>query len=171
MPSVLISTFRKKITRHSTLIIILLTVLILGLFVMRIAFREINPFFKEGFALMVTALLVTALFIHNRRSSRLKALKSSDPSSTVNELESLIQKDRDFFQKTQMFRIIVGTVLLSGFIFLLFFFPDSWLTIHAFVVFIAIILITILQGWMLMKDGIMLQDIKHAMRDHPSDIS
>ena len=171
MPSVLISTFRKKITLHSSLSLILLVVLAVGLFVFRFSTDTINSFIKGAFSLTILILLFAGSAILSRKSSRLKVLNPSNPTGTVSDLESLIDKERIMYQQTQMIRLIAGTVLLTAFLALLFFKPDWWLNGYVFTGFIGLVLISMLQGWMLMKDGMMLQDIKHSLRDQPSDIS
>lgn len=75
------------------------------------------------------------------------------------------------YQQTQMLRLMAAVVLLAGFLLLLFLKPDAWYSGYIFTGFIGLVLLSMLKGWMLMKDGMMLQDIKHAIRDQTSGIS
>ena len=171
MPSELISTFRKKISTYSTWLLILLTVLAIGLFVIRFLIDTFNPFLKGVFSLSILIFIFAGSAILDRKSSRLKILNPSDPQRTVTDLQSLIESERSLYQQTQMLRLSAGFILLAGFFALLFLKPDAWFNGYVFTGFVGLVLLSMLKGWMLMMDGMMLQDIKHALKDQTSDIS
>src|SRR5687768_16032492 len=171
MPSVLISTFRKRISFHSNLSLILLAVLAIGMFAFIVSIDTFNPFVKGAFSISILIFLFAGTAILDRKSTRLKTLNRSDPGQTIIDLESHIEKERKMYQQTQLLRLIAGVVSLAGFFASLFLKPDAWYNGYVFMGFIGLTLMSMLHGWMLMKDGMMLQDIKHALRDQTSGIS
>ena len=121
MPIELISTLRKKINFHSTLLIILVTVLMVVLFAVRFIISFDNKFLEGVLMMSFIVLVATAGMIIARKSSRLKALGSDDMQSIIASLEFSLEKEQIAFRKTYQLRFIIGTAFTISMLLLIIF--------------------------------------------------
>jgi hypothetical protein len=84
-------------------------------------------------------------------------------------LEKYLVEKKQRWDNTQLIRFGLMALLLLTMLTLLIFFKETpWAGI-ASTLFVALILATIIKGWLDFNDGILLQDIRHHLRDHTSE--
>ncbi len=166
-PIELISTFRKKLSLHTLLILLLIVSVMAGLFI----YGSIEPFWK-GASIMARLLLAfLAHFVIMRRISLYKIWDVGDPDRTLIQFESVAEKKHKAFHKTTMMRSIAGMILTLGLLLLVLYNPHSIWTGQIFILWLAWIVWPMILGWILMKEQMMVQDLKHSSRDQTSEIS
>ena len=171
MPSELISTFRKNISFYSTLTVCLLAILLPLPFIYRKVIANEDPFAEGALSALFVLTLLTIGLVLDRKSSRLKSLDPANPNATVVALENELGKDHGYLRNAKIPLLGFGFASMSGLLLMIFFKGDPYLTGLIFTHTFGIILLPMMRGWTLMKDGMMLQDIKHAIKDHTSEIS
>ena len=101
----------------------------------------------------------------------LKFLNPQDPQATVSAFENYLAEKRESFSRTTKARLILGGLTTIVLILVLCFEPDSrYISIMAFGL-VFVVLLSMLVSWTLMQDAMMFQDLKHTMRNYPSEIS
>ncbi len=117
-------------------------------------------------------MLFLTSYIPVRRHIVLSKLFDLDrPGETAENMEIYIQKRMEAFNSTTVFRLVFGMSCVTGMVLLMFYNPSSPLSATMGVVFIYVVLLSMLISWMNMQDSIMLQDLKHSLRNYPSEIS
>ena len=163
-PSELISTFQKKI-RFQTIIVLLLIAVIM---VIVLLVKSKDPFYKGVEAGGAVVLVYMAYLIFTRRKRYAEILNPLEPEITLSKFESFLETDYSNFRKSDLRRLIVGVFLMVTMLILLFFKPHNGWTGEICVIFMGLIIISMFKSWFLMKDGMILQDLKHIIRDQPS---
>jgi len=92
--------------------------------------------------------------------------RNDDP---YERLEKYLFEKKQRWDNTQLLRIGLMALLLLTMLTLMIFFKETPLTGIASTLFVALILATIIKGWLDFNDGILLQDIRHNLRDHTSE--
>jgi len=171
-PVELIFTFRKKISFSSSWMLVLLSVCVIALIVYYLSIDMSDQPFFEG--LIQASGFVLAVFISlvfNRRKESLKKLNPANPSSSIEDYEKYLNSEKEYFMGATLGRLILGAFMVIALLLLLFYEPHHNITGIVFGGFIGSILLSMIKGWMLMRDGMMLQDIKHSQKDQTSEIS
>lgn len=167
-PSELISTLRKKISYQSILVLLLISVIMLLSFFVP---KGDNPFYHGAIFVCFMVLAFMGLMIYQRRKKYLSILSPSDPTKTILEVETYLEEEYNTFRRTDVIRWIVGTILTLAMLLLIYFKPHSKLTGEVFGTCLGVICLSMMKAWILMRDGMLLQDLKHVTKDHPSEIS
>jgi|SRR5687768_15566354 len=160
-PSELISTFRKKINLYTFFILFLLASGITLLFLLD---REL-PIVKGAVFGGSLALFSTGFRFFERRTSLLKIMQPSQPDRVIIDLETYLDNHYKSFRGNSTIRIAVGLIMMMAMLFLIFYLPDSLWTGFIATQWIWLILFSMMTGWILMKDQMMLQDIKHSINN------
>lgn len=162
-----ISTFRKKISFNYYLVIAVLSIAVV------LSFFVSTPNVVLKHAVSTTGVLLVIIIIQSfvRRKHLLEVLHPDKPDQTIEELQKLLEQDIRTFKGTSGVRLVIGFVLMVAMIFLIIYKPGLSLTGSVAVTWLVIILYSMMKSWSLMKDQMMLQDIKHSMNDHTSAIS
>jgi hypothetical protein len=84
-------------------------------------------------------------------------------------LEKYLGDKKHQWENTQLIRFGLMALLLLVMLTLLIFFKENKWTGIASALFIAFILATMIKGWLDFLDGILLQDIRHSLRDQTSE--
>ena len=166
-PSELISTFRKKINSYTFFILFLFAAGITLLFLLN---RDL-PIVKGAVFGASLALFSTGFKLFERRTSLLKIMQPSRPDRVIIDLEKYLDDQHKAFRGTGTIRIAVGLIMMMAMLILIFYLPDSLWTGFIATQWLWLILFSMMTGWILMKDQMMLQDIKHSINNQPSEIS
>lgn len=170
-PGEAIITYRKKIIFNSSLILVLILIALIGLVFIRAQLREDALFYRGAITVFIFCLGFIGYYQVERRISYLKILDPADPDQSVSRLASHLEIEYKGFRRTDMMRLIIGVVLTLAMLFLIFIQPHATFTGVISAIWISLILLSMMKSWILMKDGMMLQDIKHSLNDQTSDIS
>lgn len=166
-PSELISTFRKKINLYTFFILFLLVAGITLFFLLN---REL-PIVKGAVFGGSLALFSTGIKLLQRRKSLLQILQPNQPERCINDLEKYLDGQHTTFRSTGTIRIVVGLTMMMVMLIMIFYFPESFWTGFIATQWLWLIMYSMMTGWILMKDQMMLQDLKHCTKDQPSAIS
>lgn len=167
----LISTFRKKISFHSLLILLLLTAILILMIYLRTGPLKAGPFSEGLVSVLFLVLFFTGYFTFIRRKNYLKILDPADPVKSLNDFEKYFTTDYQLFRSTDIMRIVIGGILTLVLLLSVYYKPHTFFTGTVFGIWLGLILLSMMKGWMLMRDGMMLQDLKHARKDQTSEIS
>ena len=116
-------------------------------------------------------LLLTCYFPVRRHLALSKILDLDNPGETAENLEIYIHKRIEAFSSTTVLRIVFGIACAAGMVLIMYYNPSSPLGATFGLVLVYLVLLSMLIGWINMQDSIMLQDLKHCLRNHPSEIS
>ena len=107
-------------------------------------------------------------YVFNHRYQMLSCFhpRYDDP---FERLEQYLVEKKQRWDNTQLIRLGLMTLLLLTMFTLLIFYKDNGWSVITSILFIALILATIIKGWLDFNDGILLQDIRHHLRDHTSE--
>ncbi len=169
MISEALSTFRKKINQQTFIVALLGAALVVLYLFLR---SHADPVI-QGFA-WIAGLFGVFLGIQAfiRRYQMLQVLlRHPGPDQTIIQVEKFLTEQSNTFKAGTPVRISIAIVLALGMVLSIFFRPESFYTGAIIMAFIAMILISMLMSWTHMRQLMMLQDLKHAQRDQPSDIS
>lgn len=165
-PIELISTFRKKIHRSTLLaLLVLLAVLIFSFFY---EIPKTNLFDLNN--LLSVWPIAFGIYIYVRRVRLLDMFKNK-PEEVVTELEEYLERKNLYLNKTRMIIFVVMGVLLVATLYKVFFSNNHERIGNVVLIWAAAIVFFALDAWVLMKDRMMLQDLKHAIRENYSEIS
>ena len=170
-PGEAIFTYRKKIKFNTTLILVLGFIAFIGLVYTRFQLREDALFYKGAITVFILFIGFVGYYCFERRISYMKILDPDAPDQTVSRLTSHQEIEYKSFRSTDIMRLIIGVVLTLAMLFLIFIQPHTVFAGAISAVWLCLILISMMKSWTLMRDGIMLQDIKHSLQDQTSDIS
>ncbi len=166
-PSDLIYTFRKKIYFQTFFHLLLAASVIIILFLLKV-----DRSYLQGAIYVAYLILVIMAFHIIRRWIIFKSiLDPLHPDHSALELEVNLEQQQSVWRGTYVIRFVVGTVLTIGMLLFIYYDPHSLWTGEIAMLWLGLILLSMLRGWNLMKDQIMLQDLKHSQRNHPSDVS
>ena len=166
-PSELISTFRKKISFQT----ILLIALFIAGGIVFFFLRSDNPVVEGIYSLTPVLLLVLGFDVYDRRKKISSILDPGAPELSIEKLETVLNTMHQDFRSTSMIRMIAAVILLITLFIFIFFQPQSEWIGRILVIFVGIILLSMWKSWWLMSDRMLLQDLKHAVKDAHSEIS
>ena len=130
-----------------------------------------GPFYEGMISVLFLVLFLTGYFTFIRRKNYLKILDAADPAKSLTDFEKYLNSEKEYFRGGDMGRLILGAFMMIALLLLLFYRPHHSITGIVFGGFIGLILLSMMKGWMLMRDGMMLQDLKHSQKDQTSEIS
>lgn len=170
-PGEAINTYRKKIKVNTTLVLVLGFSALIGLVVIIYQLGEDALFYEGAIRVFILFIGFVGYYCFVRRISYLKMLDPDDPDQTVSRLTSHQDIEYKSFRSADIIRLIIGVVLTLAMLFLLFIQPHTLFAGAIFAVWLSLILLSMMKSWLLMRDGMMLQDIKHSQQDQTSEIS
>ena len=108
------------------------------------------------------------IYIFNHRYQMLFHFNTryADP---YERLEKYLVEKRQRWEKIQMIRLGLMALLFLTMLTLMFFFKEHSMTLPIVTLFIALILAAYIKGWLDFSDEILLQDIRHSLRDQTSE--
>lgn len=171
MPGELISTLRKKISLHSLLILLLLAVILILMIYLRTGPLKAGPFYEGMISILFLVLFFTGYFTFIRRKNYLKILDPADPVKSLHDFEKYFTTDYQLFRSTDIVRIVIGGILTLVLLISVYYKPHTFFSGTIFSIWLGLILLSMMKGWMLMRDGMILQDLKHSQKDQTSEIS
>ncbi len=157
-PSELISTFRKKIYFTSAIGIIL------GILGMMVLFFIDKPDFEKIRYLLMGLCLVIMIILWARIITYQEIFQGT-PEQVIIKLEDQLEDQDLKSKKYNWLRIFLISFVALGWIVNLISHTRVYLTLLLFALFIGGILYVILEKWMRLTAGFMLQDLKHSMRE------
>jgi hypothetical protein len=166
-PSELISTFRKKISFQTILLIALCIVGGIVFFLL----QSPNPVLDGIYTLTPILFLVLGLDIYERRKKLSAILDPAAPEASIEKMEAALNTIHQNFRSTNLIRVIAAVVLLVTLFILIFFHPQSEWIGRILVIFVGMVLLSMWKSWWLMSDRMVLQDLKHSVKETHSEIS
>lgn len=166
-PSEVTSTLRKKISIQS--IILLLSIAAAMAVLLLLPIRE--PFLRAWSNTVFLLLAIFGLSISARWKKYLALLDPQLPEQTAGHFEDFIKAQQERFHKSDLIRLGVGVVLTIALLFIVIYgLKTPWAGMVCGM-WTGFIVYAMMKGWLLMNDGMWVQDLRHSLRDHTSETS
>lgn len=166
-PSEVTFTLRKKISLQSIILLILTASVMAILLLLPIR----DPFLRAWSNTDFLLLAIFGLLISRRWKMYLTLLDPLQPEHAANHFESFVKKEHAKFQKNDLVRLGIGVVLTLGLLFIVVYeIKRPWAGMVGGL-WTGSVLYAIVKGWLLMNDGMWVQDLRHSLRDQTSETS